>query len=445
MLYKKFSRLLLISFVIGLGISLMNLFVNQKSGFVLENFVQSTAINTMFAFFITFVNEAFFNMLNKYVPWTTKAAARLILGVVGSVVLTMGVLFLIIGFTQIIIYDVTWNDYIARQSVDWYFSGIVITLFISVIFHAFYFYKELQSVKIKEQKIIAGTATAQFDALKNQLDPHFLFNSLNVLVSLIEENPDAAVNFTTSLSKVYRYVLEQRGKELVPLEEELVFARTYVRLLKMRFEESLDINIPEAVTNPDLQIVPLSLQLLIENAVKHNIVSSNKPLKLSIYEADGRLIIENNLQEKAVVKDGTGVGLNNIASRYALLTIDKMTIEKANGLFKVNLPLLDKNKLNTHNKQIMETSIQDIKLTKAKEQVQGIKKFYDDTVRTAIIIAMLGLLNYFTGGFPWVIFPAIGMGIGLLFQYMRSFDKSIFMGKTWENQKINELMNDQNF
>lgn len=445
MFYKKFIRLVFISTLIALFISLTDVFLQDQTQFQLDRFTKRFGVNFMFAFFLTLVNDFFFNLLNKWVPWSRQPTLRLILGVIGSVVLTLSVLFVLIGVTQIIIYDGTWERFIAGQSLNWYTYGVFITLFIAITFHAFYFYKELQRSKIKEQKIIAGSATAQFDALKNQLDPHFLFNSLNVLVSLIEENPDAAVNFTTSLSKVYRYVLEQRGKQLVSLEEELKFARTYVRLLKMRFEESLDITIPDQVSSTELQIIPLSLQLLIENAVKHNIINSSRPLQLSIYEEEYRLIIINNLQEKSVVNSGTGVGLSNIVARYALLTNDQMTIEKNKDSFKVTLPLLDQETINQTKTLQMEATLENSRLEHAKKKVKGIKEFYDEVLRTVVILAFLAILNYFTTDFPWVIFPAIGMGLGLFFQYLRSFDKRFFIGKRWEERKINELMNDQNF
>src|SRR5690606_1081073 len=165
----------------------------------------------------------------------------------------------------------------------YYQFGLWITLIIVTIFHLAYFYNKRQQNKIKEQKFIAGTASAKFDALKNQLDPHFLFNSLNVLTSLIEENPENAQKFTTSLSKVYRYVLEQKDKELVLVDEELEFAKTYMSLLKMRFEDSIIFEMPEKASNPESKVVPLSLQLLLENAVKHNMVTTSKPLRIKIY------------------------------------------------------------------------------------------------------------------------------------------------------------------
>ena len=200
-------------------------------------------------------------------------------------------------------------------------------------FSCYLFYNKYQQNRIKEQKVIAGTASAKFDALKNQLDPHFLFNSLNVLTSLIEENPDNAQKFTTSLSKVYRYVLEQKSKELVTVDEELQFAKTYMSLLKMRFEDSIVFTMPEKASNPDSKVVPLSLQLLLENAVKHNMVTSSKPLHIRIYEAQGSLIVENNLQPKQIVKKSTGVGLSNIKQRYDLLTNKKVIIKQRSKPF----------------------------------------------------------------------------------------------------------------
>jgi sensor histidine kinase YesM len=438
------TKTILISAILAVVISVINYSLGNQLITIYE-VAQDYAINFMFAFFITLVNDRFFNYLNNYLLWSKKPLKRLILGVVGSVIITIITLFLLIAFTRVVIFGMTWELFIKSQRSSWYFFGIGFTLVITLIFHAFYFYKELQQSRIKEQKIIARSAIAQFDALKNQLDPHFLFNSLNVLVSLIEENPEAAVNFTTSLSKVYRYVLEQRGKQLVGIEEELAFARTYIGLLKMRFEDSLEIDIPETVSNPQLQMVPLSLQLLIENAVKHNIISSGKPLKLSIYERGEVLVVENNLQEKQVLGNSTGVGLNNIASRYALLTFDKMTIEKSAHSFKVNLPLLHLEKIQPTNSTDMDVEVEGLKLLEAKDKVINIKQFYDELLRTLVILSLLAVLNFFTTDFPWVIFPAIGMGIGLIFQYLRNFDKELFLGSNWKKNKMESFMNDQNF
>jgi len=444
MKYTPITRIIWVSAIIAIAISLINFALGNKlEG--LYDWLEDYAINFMFAFFLTFVNDTYFNILNTYLSWSKTPLKRLIAGVLGSVVVTVITLFVLIVVTRILIYGMSWEDFMASQRTSWYLFGIGITLVITLIFHAFYFYQELQQSRIKEQKVIARSATAQFDALKNQLDPHFLFNSLNVLVSLIEENPEAAINFTTSLSKVYRYVLEQRGKQLVGIEEELAFARTYIGLLKMRFEDSLEVQIPETVSNPQLQMVPLSLQLLIENAVKHNIISTGSPLKLSIYERGATLVVENNLQQKQVLGNSTGVGLNNIASRYALLTLDQMTIEKSNESFKVNLPLLDLEQAQPIKESVLDLKVEDLKLMKAKERVRNIKEFYDELLKAVLILSFLAVLNYMTSDFPWVIFPAIGMGIGVLFQYMKNFDRDLLLGRDWQKNKIDQLMNDKNF
>ncbi|MCB0437012.1 MAG: histidine kinase, partial [Mangrovimonas sp.] len=170
---------------------------------------------------------------------------RIFLGLLGSVAITLLGLFLLRLMTALAIEQIPFDRFIQNETWGNYSFGLWITLTLVIFFHVFYFYNKFQKEKIKEQKVIAGTASAKFDALKNQLDPHFLFNSLNVLTSLIEENPTGALNFTTGLSKVYRYVLEQKNKDLVPVDEELEFAKTYMSLLKMRFEDSIVFEIPE--------------------------------------------------------------------------------------------------------------------------------------------------------------------------------------------------------
>ena len=194
-------------------------------------------------------------------------------------------------------------------------------------------WKKAATQETTKQEIVAKTETAKFESLKNQLDPHFLFNSLNVLTSLIGENPNLAEKFTTKLSKIYRYVLEQRNKDLVPVHEELNFAKIYMQLLGMRFEDAIEFNIPDTISNSELKIVPLSLQLLLENAVKHNVVSSSKPLCIKIYEENNYLIIENNINPKEAIGKSTKVGLQNIADRYGLITEQNVLIENNNKIF----------------------------------------------------------------------------------------------------------------
>jgi len=175
----------------------------------------------------------------------------------------------------------------------WFSMTISTTVYIVLLI------RRKDKIEVTQQKNIAVKATASFETLKNQLDPHFLFNSLNVLSSLIEENPKKAQEFTVALSKIYRYVLDQKDKNLISVEEELNFAKLYVSLLKMRFEDAIIINFQTDIDINESRIVPLSLQLLLENAIKHNIISDQKPLQIDIFKEENYLVVQNSYQKKA--------------------------------------------------------------------------------------------------------------------------------------------------
>ena len=189
---------------------------------------------------------------------------------------------------------------------------------------------------LQEENIIS-----QFESLKAQVNPHFLFNSLNVLSSLIYIDQQKASKFVRQLSKVYRYVLEHKDMDTISIKEELPFIESYIFLLKTRFDQNLiiDLNIPGDKTN--LKVAPMVIQLLIENAIKHNIVSKAKPLRVAICLKDDYLEVRNNLQLKSSTEVSSKVGLNNIKKRYEYLTNRKVLIEESDNAFVVMIPLLD--------------------------------------------------------------------------------------------------------
>jgi hypothetical protein len=440
---SNFRKIAFIGFTIGIVFFLIDwaysVFINDGIMFN-QNTLVKFGYYQLYSIVITSVNVYFFDYLNN-IKWKKYKKYRLAIGVFGSITLTLLSIFLLRMFQGVAIEGRGFDAFYSyeTQRTGYYSMILFITIASSAFFHAVYFYKELQKGKVTEQKIIAGTASAQFDALKNQLDPHFLFNSLNVLTSLIDENPEAAQNFTTSLSKVYRYVLEQKNKELVSVDEELNFARIYVRLLKMRFEDSIIFEIPEKASNPEAKVVPLSLQLLLENAVKHNIVNSSKPLKIRIYENEGNLVVENVLQPKEVIKKSSGVGLTNIMQRYNLLSDRKVAINKTASHFTVAIPMLTK-QISVMTTQTQESYIEDKRYLKAKERVQAIKGFYSNVLSYVIVIPILAYINYRTTDFPWVIFPMLGWGFGILAHGMEAYGYSPFTGRRWEERKIRELM-----
>lgn len=434
-LFKEIPR----AFLITVSIFIVLVLIKWVTGITIElnkNLAINFGYTMLYGFSLYFGNAFLFMYLDAIFEMDRFSKKRISIGFVSSFVISIFIIFLLRIVEDVLIEGERFEIFIQNETLANYVVTIIITFFVTLAFHAFYFYKAYQENKVNQQKIIAGTASAQFESLKNQIDPHFLFNSLNVLSSLIEENPIAAQKFTTSLSKVYRYVLEQKDKELVSVTEELTFAKTYMNLLLMRFENSITFEIPENTTE-DAKVVPLSLQLLLENCIKHNIVSSSKPLHINISTVDNQLVIENNLQKKEILSDGKGVGLQNIINRYALLTERKVRIFQDEKSFKVYLPLL------TKQISVMETNTlfsENAAYARAKKRVEELKGFYGNLTAYCIVIPTLAIINYNTfSGFQWFWFPMLGWGLGVSFHAFGVFG----YGKSWEERKIQEILNKQ--
>lgn len=429
---------ILITFVIGTVVFLLANFI--YNGFQFDDvneFIVSFTFYQLYSFVLGFSNMVFFDYLEKREWQKGEVLKRIITGVLGSATITIVGLFILRVLTATLFVGESFSQFIADERLEHYTFGLWITLTIVAIFHFIYFYNKFQQKKVKESQIVAKTQTAKFESLKSQLDPHFLFNSLNVLTALISENPNQAEKFTTKLSKVYRYVLEQKDKDLIPLEEELRFAKAYMDLLKMRFEDGIKFSIPESVSNPELKIVPLSLQLLLENAVKHNIITSNTPLDIKIYEKHGYLFVENNINPKSSLEKSTKVGLKNIKQRYGLITNETVEISRDNQLFKVRLPLL------TQKIKIMKTDfINDRnKYLRAKKHVDELKGFYANLIAYCVVIPFLIFLNYRTSwDHKWFYYPMFGWGMGIVIHGFTVFG----YGANWEERKIREIMEEDN-
>lgn len=221
-----------------------------------------------------------------------------------------------------------------------FFSSFLMSTLLIVTYEAISFYIQLQKAIVEKTELERQNIESQLEGLRNQVNPHFLFNSLNTLAYLIPEDSDKALRFLQKLSYVYRYVLESREARIIPLSKELDFLDAYIYLLKERFGDNLLVEIQCAETPQNVAIVPLSLQMLFENAIKHNIISVEKPLTISVFCENDHLIIRNNLQKKNQVMDSTGVGINNIRNRYAILTDQPVQIIPSQHFFTVALPVL---------------------------------------------------------------------------------------------------------
>lgn len=181
----------------------------------------------------------------------------------------------------------------------------------------------------------------QFQTLRSQVNPHFLFNSFSTLMSVIDENKDLAIEYVAKLSQFFRNILEYRDKDLIPLEEELKLIETYRYLQQQRYGKNFSLDINVGPEHRVTLIPPLTLQMLVENAIKHNVVSEDKPLEVKMYIEDNHLVVSNNLQRKKMVESSTGIGLMNIQNRYTLSGMVNVTVQETETEFMVRLPLIN--------------------------------------------------------------------------------------------------------
>lgn len=433
-LIKEFPRALFISIMIFFVLTIIPVLNGGIVSF--DNHLKINFLYTMlYGMLLYYANAVLFMFLDSIYKNNRYAVKRLIIGFLSSFILSLFIIFLLRIFEDVIIEKHTLSEFLEYEKPANYIVPSIVSFVVLLGIHALFFYKSLQENRVKEQKIIAGTANAKFESLKNQIDPHFLFNSLNVLSSLIEENPENAQKFTTSLSKIYRYVLEQKDKELVSVEEELAFAKTYMNLLKMRFENSLFYELPTTIPNPEAKVVPLSLQLLLENTVKHNVVSELRPLHIRIFIEGDYLVIQNDYQKKEVLQERQGVGLQNIINRYGIITNRKVLIEQNEQTFTVKLPIL------TKQISVMETTANYSENTayyRAKKRVEQLKGFYGNLISYCCVIPVLIFINLnYMPEFQWFWFSAAGWGFGLTMHAFQTFG----YGANWEQKKIQEIMN----
>lgn len=201
--------------------------------------------------------------------------------------------------------------------------------------------REMEDQRLRLMQLQQENLTSQLSTLRNQIDPHFLFNNFNTLLSLIETEPPRAATFVEQLSQVYRYILQLRDKDLIPISDEMEFVTSYMYLLRTRFRDHLVLDVDISGIPATTQIPPLSIQTLIENAVKHNIVSPEKPLIITLKTEDNALVIQNNLQRKRILETSNGLGLENLRKRYAFFSSSSIEIDETDTTFTVRLPIIE--------------------------------------------------------------------------------------------------------
>jgi LytS/YehU family sensor histidine kinase len=283
-------------------------------------------------------NLYFDRYLDQKLPWFYFPRKRVLVQSVFMLVwsvLTLGMLYLIWYFLK---------DGALQYPQFLFFIFIISVLFLTAfigVSQAVNFIKQWKTTLLEVEKIEREKLKADYKALQNQVNPHFLFNSLNVLISEIKHDPDTAETFTRKLSMVYRYVLQSKNHELISLSKELDFIRSFIYLHQVRLGDALKVTIDIGNDSKQLYLPPLTLQVLVENAIKHNVINEENPLHINIATPETQiLIVKNNLNPKQSF-ESTNTGLSNIKARYELLKEDGIKIEKSTTEFIVTVPLLD--------------------------------------------------------------------------------------------------------
>lgn len=338
---KLFNLLLGLSLVIQVVI----ISYNHFSGFfVLENATHffgrlffGTLLSLAAAFLMAYPDLFFINYLNHKFSWSRHLPQRIVLQFVFT---------LLVGSVASLAVTIT-SHFMGRYVNDLFtvmfynaLIGSVVNLLLMALLEGWLHFNESSLTKEKAEKLEKELSQIKFEVLKNQINPHFMFNSLNVLSELIESDVEDAQKFIDEFSAIYRYVLETIEKTVVTLDEELGFVRSYFFLQQMRYGKSLMLNIDVPAKLIKLFLPPLSLQVVLENAIKHNVINETSPLKIEIREEDGWLLVENNIQPKVSSVKSTGVGQENMVKRYAMIgtKIPKFVV-KTNH-YSVKLPLI---------------------------------------------------------------------------------------------------------
>jgi sensor histidine kinase YesM len=301
------------------------------------NSLRDYSLVSFFSFMVWVILWRGNNLVTYYVSsrisWFKFPVKRLVVSIITTIGYTLvAVIGTLLSFEWL--FDLNFGS-----SFIWsiYFA-LGITILISLVLHSREFLLKGRQASLEAEVLQKETVIAKYESLKSQVSPHFLFNSLNALTNLVYEDQDKAAKFIKQLSEVYRYVLDTRDKEAVPLDEEVKFLTAYLFLQQIRFGNKLKLDIQLDGTRS--LVAPLVLQMLVENAIKHNIISEENPLKIYLRVEDGFIVVENNVQKKSVMlEESAGVGLDNIVRRYAFLS-DKAVEITTGERFTVKLPVI---------------------------------------------------------------------------------------------------------
>ena len=328
--------LILISTIVTYFFTGNRLFIN------LSNYINSIFYGFIVGWTIWKGNQVLGWLLDKKVPWNVKPVFALSVHLSSSILYTLIDILVVNYLVYRYVFGVdVFSD--LRRFFVFFTIQFGIALLVTTIFYVKHYFVSWRKLVQREAEFKRETLSLQYETLKSYVNPHFLFNSLSVLSSLVEKDVTKSQEFIKQLSDIYRYVLEQKDKELVPLEQELNFVGAYINLHRIRHGDNLKVTVN--VDNKSGYVIPLSMQILLENAFKHNIISEDEPLDVVIWREDDYIIVRNNLQVRKTINDANGIGLDTISRSYDFHTAKKLIVDKDDHFFTVKLPVLDLSKL----------------------------------------------------------------------------------------------------
>ncbi|MEM0995931.1 MAG: sensor histidine kinase [Bacteroidota bacterium] len=334
--FKSFWVFLLVN--LGCGVVVTLLFSAPDHSSALSFTISS--LGSAVIFLTQWMGHAYIAIwLSRKVSWLEQPMKRFFLSIVTMVVYTV-VAFVAVSLLLRVILSADMPDDLLQWTIDRSVLPLIISFGIGWILAARGFYQSWKSSELRARQLNTEMLNYRYEALRNQINPHFLFNSFNVLSDLVYEDQDMAVKFIRQMSDLYRYVLDSRERSLVPLKEELEFIRSFVFLLETRFEEKLRVAI-EVEPRDGEMIVPMTLQLLIENAVKHNMATKKKPLHVKVVREGAGIVVRNNLQRRSVGDESKKIGLKNMEQQYAHLSDQKIDVRETSEAFRVWVPILE--------------------------------------------------------------------------------------------------------
>lgn len=279
--------------------------------------------------------------IGSKIRWEVNPGRRIAITLGAVIMAAILVTFLI---NYIFVYSIQGQPFseFIRSTLTLLILQILIVIYVFSLITAIQFFRMWKEGLMKQEALQRRALELRLEALRNQVNPHFLFNSLNMLASLVPRDPEMAVKMILHLSDSYRYLLDQRGQKLVEWPVERAFVENYLSLQQMRFAGSIRVEIAPAAEGSSFYVVPLAVQMLVENAVKHNTITSDEPLEISIYTDDDYLVVRNNIQLRSTVEKTSGAGLENIMQQYEILSGRRVEVQSDEGHFTVKLPCIYK-------------------------------------------------------------------------------------------------------